>query len=205
MYEEMTKEELINIINKQSKQIDLLKEELTLLSKEYSEKISKDNLTGLYNRDVVHEAYSRSETIIMCDIDDFKVLNDSYGHNFGDLVLIEIANLLKNSVRNTDYVIRWGGEEFVIFVGDASLESTCGLAERIRRKVEQIEIKSGIDKVVPCITMSFGVAKLNKDNSLDSDIEKVDEALYDSKKKGKNTITLVDDMDSPVLNMNMHK
>lgn len=168
----------------------LLKEKIAILESELStvkEDSTRDNLTGLYNRKIVDEAYDNSDTVIMCDIDNFKQLNDNFGHNFGDQMLVEISDMIKSCVRSTDYVLRWGGEEFLIFVRTSSIEVAVSLAERIRKNTENINMG---DDSKPIVTMSFGVSKLDKTDSLISDIKKVDEALYDSKKSGKNKITI---------------
>ena len=169
-------------------------EELKFQKQELEKQLSKDKLTGLYNRQIAEEAYLKTKTVIMCDIDDFKVLNDSYGHNFGDIVLVKISNILVNSVRDTDYVIRWGGEEFVILIDNHNLSIAESLAERIRNKVETLEGELLNDGTkCPKITMSFGVARLHGGSTLDGDIKKVDEALYESKKSGKNSVTVFDE------------
>lgn len=196
--EEQTIEELIDIINRQSielsqlnKKLKLLELENSTLKGEISENINRDELTGLYNRSIANEAYLRSKTVVMCDIDDFKHINDTYGHNFGDFILVKIADILKSNVRSTDYAVRWGGEEFVIFIDNASVEVASALAERIRMKTEKLEgeiLEDGF--IVPLITMSFGVSKLHSSDDLTSDIEMVDNALYDSKRSGKNKITV---------------
>ena len=200
-------ENLLSIIEIQSREINELEEEvrklevenLTLKS-EILEHLDKYELTVLYNRAVSDEAYHKSNTVIMCDIDDFKALNDTYGHNFGDMILVKIAEILKSSVRSTDYVVRWGGEEFVIFIDNSNIEVATILAERIRRKTENLEgeiLENGI--VIPLITMSFGVSKLHSSDSLTSDIEMVDKALYNSKRNGKNIITINSEKDDYVL------
>lgn len=166
-------------------------EELKLQKEELEKQLSKDKLTGLYNREIAEEAYLKTKTVIMCDIDDFKILNDTYGHNFGDIVLKRISDILKDSVRDTDYVIRWGGEEFVIFIDNHNLSTAEKLAERIRNKVETLEgqlLEDGTK--CPKITMSFGVTRLHSGSTLDDDIDKADAALYASKRNGKNSVTV---------------
>ncbi len=174
---------LIQRIQKLEEENEFLRNEIELRG--------KDSLTGLYNRTISSEAYLKAKTVIMCDIDDFKKLNDTYGHNFGDSILKKISEILSNSVRSSDYVVRWGGEEFVLFIDHPHIEVAQALAERIRIRVESLEgelLEDG--NVCPCITMSFGVSKLHNGDSLTGDIEKADKALYDSKKKGKNVVTV---------------
>jgi len=171
-------------------QIEILKRE----QKELEEKLklaNKDKLTGLYNREIVEEAYLNTGTIVMCDIDDFKKLNDNYGHNFGDIILKNISDILVGSVRNTDYVIRWGGEEFIIFVDNNDITIAKKLAERIRTRVETLEGQTLEDgSICPKITMSFGVSKLHSSDSMTDEIKKADDALYESKRNGKDRVTV---------------
>lgn len=177
--------------------IELLELENKSLKGEITKKLDRDNLTGLYNRGISEEAYFKTKTVIMCDIDDFKALNDEYGHNFGDFILVKIAEILKSSVRKSDYPVRWGGEEFVIFVDSDSVEVAKNLAERIRLKIEMLEGLSTADGVeIPFVTMSFGVSTLHFSDDLKDDIAHVDDALYNSKKNGKNKVTVYDDKKS---------
>ena len=187
----MNDEKLARLLKIKTDENELLKQKIKMLERqlaELKENSNTDNLTGLYNRNITDEAYDQSDAVIMCDIDDFKILNDTYGHNFGDEVLKEISKMLKSCVRNSDYVIRWGGEEFLIFVKSSSIEVAANLAQRIKTRTEKLSI----NEYTQVVTMSFGVSKLNKKESLISDIKKVDDALYDSKKAGKNTITVFD-------------
>lgn len=195
----MNDENLAKLLKLKMDENVLLKQKIQTLEKkvaELEEDSNTDNLTGLYNRNKTDEAYDNSDTVIMCDIDDFKLLNDTYGHNFGDEVLKEVGRLIKSCVRNSDYVIRWGGEEFLIFVGSSNMEVAINLAQRIKIMTEKLSINEDEQLV----TMSFGVSKLNKTESLISDIQKVDSALYDSKKAGKNVITVLDEPKKLTLN-----
>lgn len=175
--------ELTNTIQKLIEENNKLQNEITMLG--------RDSLTGLYNRNIAGEAHLKTSTVIMCDIDDFKKLNDTYGHNFGDTILKKIASILSSSIKATDYPVRWGGEEFILFIDDRRIEIAEAIAERIRMKTESLKgeiLEDG--SICPCITMSFGVSMLHGGQSLKDDIEKVDQALYDSKRKGKNAVTV---------------
>ncbi len=153
-----------------------------------------DELTSLFNRrkimEILNTEIERSKrygfdmSVIMADIDDFKHINDNYGHKTGDTVLKKISAILKNSVRKVDYVGRFGGEEFLIVSPQTTLENGIILAERIRRVIETVSIE-GLPRKV---TISFGLSSLNKDKSLDKLISDADEALYDAKKAGKNCV-----------------
>lgn len=183
MYENLSVEELIKLLKIKDQKIKILEDKINLLS----DNSKKDLLTGLYNRKIVNEAYYNSSCIIMCDIDNFKKINDTYGHNGGDKVLKEVSNILKNSVRSGDYVIRWGGEEFLIFV-DCDIQNTYKLAERIRKKIKTIKITHD-DDYITNISMSFGISSVT--SSLLSDIEAADEALYESKENGKDQVRII--------------
>lgn len=182
MYDELSRDELIRLIKIRDNKINLLEEKICCLTK--SRDI--DSLTGLYNRNIADEAYINSSSIIMCDVDNFKGINDFYGHNCGDLVLKEISNILKDSVRDSDYVLRWGGEEFLILVS-CDLNGAYNLAERIRKKVKKISISHG-ETYISNISMSFGISCVS--SSFISDIESADSALYKSKMKGKDQVNV---------------
>ncbi|MBR2833980.1 MAG: GGDEF domain-containing protein [Bacilli bacterium] len=182
MYENLSRYELMHLIKIKDDKINLLEEKICCLTR--SRDI--DSLTGLYNRNVVNEAYINSSSIIMCDVDNFKEINDFYGHNGGDLVLKQISIILKDCVRSSDYVLRWGGEEFLIFV-NCDLNDAYNLAERIRRKVKNISISYG-ETYISNISMSFGVSFVS--SSFISDIESADRALYKSKTNGKDQVNV---------------
>jgi len=153
----------------------------------------KDPLTGLYNRRFFvkkfEEERERSKrffktfSIIMLDIDDFKKINDTYGHNVGDEVLINIANTIMKRIRKTDIAARWGGEEFVILLPETSLKDAVFLAEDIRASIEKIKVSE-----VKKITASFGVAQYMDGDTLYKLINRADEQLYKAKKHGKNQV-----------------
>ena len=157
-------------------------------------KLFKDPLTGLLNRRFFNvymlrklkNLYERKEPIsfILLDLDDFKRINDTYGHNFGDKVLRHVAKILKENVRKDDVVVRWGGEEFGIFV-NAPLKEAVQLAERIRSSLE----KNPLCKVK--VTASFGVGEYRGEDPKEF-FKRVDEALYRAKKNGKNRVEITD-------------
>ena len=154
-----------------------------------------DPLTGLYNRRSFNEylrkavdAADRNEknvSLIMLDIDDFKRVNDTYGHNQGDVVLKEVANVLRDNVRENDIVCRWGGEEMLILL-EVSDDIASRIAERIRRDVEKLDmICEGVHIKV---TLTLGVAGYVPGLSLREYIEVVDKRLYYGKEHGKNRV-----------------
>jgi diguanylate cyclase (GGDEF)-like protein/PAS domain S-box-containing protein len=167
---------------------DRLKQELAL-----KDLASRDPLTGLLNRrsgehllkqyDDEKRQSKKLLCLIMIDIDNFKKINDTFGHAIGDQILISSSQLLKNKARNTDSVIRWGGEEFLIIVPDSRLQDGLEFAERIRKSIEQ-----HTEEVVGRITASFGVAELSPDETTASLLNRADKALYKAKLDGKNCV-----------------
>jgi diguanylate cyclase (GGDEF)-like protein len=156
--------------------------------------ISKDSLTGLFVHKKINEylkmqlsmcsRYSRTLAYAILDIDDFKKVNDSYGHLIGDSVLIVLSNLLKNSVRTTDFVGRYGGEEFVIIFPETNLNNAVACIERIRTKFAEIEHYA--NDITFKVTFSAGVSSYPGYTDMDTIMAMADKALYESKNKGKN-------------------
>ncbi len=157
-----------------------------------------DPLTGLSNRrDMVEiikkeqQRFSRSAnkfSIIMADIDDFKEINDIYGHDGGDFILKSLAQLMTSLIRKQDSVSRWGGEEFLFLLPETDLTGGKALAEKIRKNIA-ITPYVFSDKELP-VTMTFGVALFNKPMRMDECIKQADEALYKGKMNGKNQVVL---------------
>jgi len=167
-----------------------LKEKSNLL--EYQ--ASHDNLTGLFNRNKFNSLfgkeirrgirYSNKLSLVLFDIDFFKVVNDTHGHQVGDEVLKEIANIVTQSVREHDTVVRWGGEEFLILLPETDLEGARIVAEKIRSTI----CKDPLTKLNLSISASFGVSIMNEEDTEDSFIARIDEALYEAKKSGRNKV-----------------
>ena len=122
-------------------------------------------------------------SIIILDIDFFKKVNDRYGHNVGDKVLIQVAHSLLKTLRNIDVICRWGGEEFLALLPTASLENASLLAEKLRAYIESLEID-----IVGGVTVSFGVAQVINGESMEDVIERADKALYLAKNSGRNCV-----------------
>ncbi len=150
-----------------------------------------DTLTGIYNRRKFNELllieykrakrYSRHLSALFFDIDHFKKINDSYGHDIGDAVLKELALLVQSQLRETDVFARWGGEEFVVLLPETSAENAMRFAEHIRTKVETFSFtKAGT------VTISIGITPLHKKEQLDTFLKRLDQALYKAKKEGRN-------------------
>ncbi|MBO4899468.1 MAG: GGDEF domain-containing protein [Lachnospiraceae bacterium] len=126
--------------------------------------------------------------LVMLDIDDFKTINDSYGHDIGDKVLVALAELIKAEVRESDYSCRWGGEEFLLFIhGDK--QETYFVADRIRRKLEETTLKNKYDGTFR-VTATFGIAEYKSYMPLRTIIDEADEKLYYGKNHGKNQVVV---------------
>ncbi len=130
------------------------------------------------------QRYGRPLSLIMFDIDDFKRINDQFGHQMGDRVLETIAAVVRDTIRDTDYLSRWGGEEFLVLCPETELDGTYETAERIRHNIETTAFPEGIK-----ITASLGVTSYQSEDTLDRLLHRVDRALYLSKDKGKNKVT----------------
>lgn len=165
--------------------------------KKFDKLANYDQLTGIYNRYKLHEffeikskfakRYNSNLTAIMFDIDNFKLVNDNFGHDIGDYVLQELVKITKNSIRETDIFSRWGGEEFVILLLNTNINEAKIVAENIRKNVAN----HNFDKV-KTITISLGVAKYQKENTLEKLVKKCDIVLYKAKKNGKNRVEVYD-------------
>lgn len=146
-------------------------------------------LESLLKREIASvQRYDYETVIIMLDIDDFKQINDAYGHPVGDSILIQLADLLKNNVRESDTVARLGGEEFIILMRHTSVEEGYLLAERIRKIIMENSFTVGAATLR--ITSSFGVSSLRDINgqSLEDYYFFADKALYLAKQRGKNRV-----------------
>lgn len=154
---------------------------------------STDPLTDLYNRRSMHETLTAAMEeedqkpfcLIMCDVDNFKGINDTYGHDMGDEVLKGIARTVKDEVDSIGCACRWGGEELLLIVyGDQEL--ACRTAENIRRRVEEFEFCSN-GRSIHC-TITIGVALHQKGRTIDQTITRADNNLYYGKRNGKNRV-----------------
>lgn len=151
-----------------------------------------DSLTNVYNRGRFNRDYNKlmkknhsDFALVMLDIDDFKSINDNFGHNVGDAVLINVCNIIKNVIGQKRELYRYGGEEFIIIFNEEEKESVLVVSERIRRNIEAMVLKENIS-----VTISIGVAFSNESRIYGVDIlKKADQNLYKSKTSGKNRVT----------------
>lgn len=183
------------LLTKQKKELQETKELLTIEAR-------TDILSGLYNRRYFYEAsqkcfyrairYEQNLSILMIDIDWFKNINDTFGHTFGDRVIRIVANIIKKSVRISDTVARYGGEEYIVLLPESNKEEAAQLAERIRLKVAQENISTDISKNSN-VTISIGVTQLDndKDIEIEQSIQRCDKALYQAKESGRNQVCVL--------------
>lgn len=191
-------------LKSKNKSLELLIEERTQelinLNAELQKKLAEnkslaetDTLTSVANRYLFEKVlkqecgrahrFNHPISIIAMDLDDFKSINDSYGHSTGDLALIHVVNIIKENIRNFDLIARWGGDEFMLILPETSLDKAKTVADKIRTLVASSPVNKQI-----YITMSFGVASLYKDEDHKQLTIRADRALYKSKAAGKNII-----------------
>ncbi len=185
-----TKEEL----TKNAKLVEHLKEELD----KYKEMAIIDELTGIFNRrgilDLLRREVARSErfnlplSIAMVDVDDFKRINDTFGHVTGDKVLKAVALIMKSAIRRIDMLGRYGGEEFLIIFPNTPKDNARVAAEKLRKEVESHKFKYRDQEFR--VTISLGVAEYTYGDSVEVLISKADEALYKAKRAGKNRVEI---------------
>lgn len=154
----------------------------------------KDSLTSLFNRRYIYRTlkqeinrvkrFNREFTILMIDIDDFKVINDTYGHIKGDEVLKEMSEILLINLRNIDVLGRYGGEEFMVILPETNSNEAYFVAERMRRAIEKTKIKE------LQLTISIGVAQYINGEEYKATIERADKGLYEAKRTGKNKVVI---------------
>ena len=151
-----------------------------------SEIANIDTLTGLNNRRILSHIRNYSG-ILMCDIDNFKSINDTYGHDMGDEMIKGVGRILKESTRSSDYVCRFGGDEFIVIFCDCPEEVLIERAEQIRTEVES---KLQVPNTYRFITTSIGVAIKAEEETLTQTMKNADLALYESKNNGRNRVTV---------------
>ena len=166
------------------------------LNQKFKRQAQCDSLTGLSNRRHIRELitdeckraknFGLDMSILICDVDYFKNINDKYGHETGDNILIQITRVFLDIVREKDLVSRWGGEEFLFVLPETDEQSAKLLAERIRSTVEQQ--KFTYKNVNISITVSIGVTQVNLQNEADVSINIADHFLYQAKESGRNQI-----------------
>lgn len=189
--------------------LSLLANQAALAIKEAQlhEKIEKlaitDSLTGLYNHRFFYERlkeeikrsrrYRLNFSVIMIDLDDFKLFNDRFGHLAGDYILREVSQKIKSSIRDTDFPARYGGEEFAIILPQTNTKEAGQVAERIRKRTENLILKDG-ELFLGQLTLSAGISTYPYHGTSETElIGAADKALYLAKKKGKNQIVVFEE------------
>jgi len=171
----------------------LLKKEIVKKNKreeELKKLVNIDSLTGIFNRHMLDKTleynialaqrYGAPLSVIFFDIDQFKKINDTHGHEFGDYVLKEIAKYVQKNIRKTDIFGRWGGDEFLIIILEAEENNTAEFAKNIDNLIRKHTFKNNVN-----VTCSFGVSSYKDEDTLQSIMSRVDTRFYESKKEGK--------------------
>ena len=205
---QMTYNEILNkmsLLNNQLADLtrDLSKknQELKMANARIQKIMDTDPLTGLLNRRSFRKILKKNMffarrhnfplALLMVDIDHFKKINDTFGHDVGDQVLKQLAKILPRSCRTEDIVARFGGEEFVVLLPGTNASSATAWAERVRAKIENARIR----RVSWKVTASFGVTELLPSDTEQSFIQRADEALYAAKRKGRNCWVVIQEID----------
>jgi len=160
----------------------------------------RDDLTGLFNSrqfysHIAQEVdrsnrYFRPLSLILMDIDNFKFLNDTYGHLFGDKILAGIGEIIKSAIRMQDTAYRYAGDEFTIILPETELEMAIAVAERVRQAIENETQLLSHPKLL-IVTVSIGVVEYLTDEDIKCFVHRADSAMYESKRKGRNNISFV--------------
>jgi diguanylate cyclase (GGDEF)-like protein len=190
----VTQKELTRLLHNKWLEISRKSFDLAKRAAYFEEIAMHDPLTGAYNRNKFQEVVAQEIerirrygiehfSLIMTDLDDFKRVNDTYGHDVGDRVLIRFAELVRDHLRRTDLLFRWGGEEFLLFLPQTDCIRALSAAEKIR---ELVAISSF--DVIGRMTGSFGVAGWRDDEAVEATIKRADMALYAAKENGKNRV-----------------
>jgi diguanylate cyclase (GGDEF)-like protein len=183
--------------------IKRLADELERVNKHLAELATIDPLTQVANRRAVEDRlahefqrerrYKHPLACILIDIDHFKAVNDNYGHPIGDKVLIEVAQAIRECIRTTDLVARFGGEEFIVLAPETTAAAALMVAERIRKGITQ-RTTAKMDQGLPVVTASLGVSstEINVGNETEL-VAKADAALYKAKHEGRNRVVVAED------------
>ncbi len=182
-----------SILQRKNEQLELAQSKLLKANEDLEYLSFHDNLTALYNRryfmtTLKHhfdDAFrqNKSVSLMMIDIDYFKVINDRFGHNAGDDALKEFGRILLKAVRGGDIAARWGGEEFTVFLPSTNQKEALHLASRIQQILEETTFK-----VINKLTVSIGVSEYDGEDTIKSWLERTDRALYRAKDKGRNCV-----------------
>ena len=193
-------------LRKNAERLRELNDELERTNSQLEEAIERlhvaamtDHLTGVANRrfmvDKIHEEIVRNKrtgrtcSFVIADIDNFKKINDTYGHECGDYVLKTVAQVLRAGLRAGDFVARWGGEEFFLLLPETEREGAIHVSEKLRERIEQKQFIYFGHSIH--ITMTFGIALYDASGNMDTSIRLADQALYEGKDRGKNCVVVL--------------
>lgn len=168
-----------------------------------------DKLTGLFNRGAYNQKidetlanlsrYNVPASLIICDIDYFKKINDTFGHHVGDMILKKLAQLLKERLRKNDFVARYGGEEFAIILPHITLDNAETVGESVRSFIEKTRFLFKNTEIP--VTISIGISSFRRDDTANTVFERADSALYFAKKSGRNMVKTEDDIKEDGINI----
>lgn len=185
-------------ISRQNTVIKKINDELKTLSSELKKSAYTDALTGLFNRRFMlprlkeelmkYERMKLPFSVVMSDIDYFKKVNDTYGHNIGDNVLVELSIILKKESKSTDIVCRWGGEEFLTLLPETDKHSAIEYANRVLNRLRGKSFKAGDRRFN--VTATIGISICNEKISTEELIKRADDAMYEGKNNGRNRVVL---------------
>ncbi len=198
-------QELMEDLNKTRSEVTALQDQLHVAKKQ----AKTDTLTELANRkaffDELEELdrkgtlHSGNHSLLMLDIDNFKKVNDSYGHLFGDKVIKTVAKVLKNNTKGKDLPARFGGEEFIAFLPDTNRAGALAVAEMIRKTIAGARIVNPRNnKVISTVTVSIGITEIVPGDNIEAAIARADDALYCAKNAGRNQTAFADSSQPPV-------
>ncbi len=186
-------------MKREDNEIERLKEKIKYLEKKVkklSKEVKTDFLTNIANKKAIMEELKRQESsfkrygtnysVVFFDIDHFKNINDTYGHDAGDVILKSLGLLFKRYARDVDMIGRFGGEEFVAILPNTNIDGACKFAEKLRKIVEKTKFMYKNTRIN--VTVSGGVASRNETNSMDETLKLADERLYKAKRSGRNRI-----------------
>jgi diguanylate cyclase (GGDEF)-like protein/PAS domain S-box-containing protein len=190
---EQRNRELNALVESRTRELQLANTALQEKIKEIEELAEQDPLTGAFNRHRFDRTlrqelerscrYGSPLSLIILDIDFFKLVNDRYGHKIGDVVLIAMAQYIQANIRKNDLLTRWGGEEFSIIAPDSPLSAAASMAEKLRSALETRKLAD-----ILSVTCSFGVAQFDGSEDMDALIRRADKALYRAKTSGRNRV-----------------
>lgn len=186
---------VIAYLYRQRKSLESANSALEFANERLSQLATTDTLTGIWNRRyfeerVGHELikadrYKQPLSVLIFDIDQFKLVNDSYGHLVGDRVLVELCDMARQQTRDSDLLARWGGEEFIMLMPNTGLNEAMAVAEKLRANFASHNFQDA-----GSITASFGVALYQPGESVDHWISRADAALYEAKQEGRNKVKI---------------